>query len=226
MTSLLEKIITIIAPNYCISCGKQDNILCESCIISEHNLGFPACALCAKPSKDWRLCEACNRVSDLRCIWPAALYEGHFERVLHLLKFERSREAHMPLTTAMLAMLPYDDWIVVPLPTAAKRVRQRGYDQAVLLGQAIARSRGLSARQVLERVQSTRQLGANRVQRHKQSAKMFCIAPDVDVHGAKILLVDDVCTTGATLTAAARLLRQAGAVQVDAVVAAWRPPKS
>jgi len=132
----------------------------------------------------------------------------------------------MPLTTAMLAMLPYDDWIVVPLPTAAKRVRQRGYDQAVLLGQAIARSRGLSARQVLERVQSTRQLGANRVQRHKQSAKMFCIAPDVDVHGAKILLVDDVCTTGATLTAAARLLRQAGAVQVDAVVAAWRPPKS
>lgn len=225
MTSLLEKIVTIIAPNYCISCSKQDNILCESCVFNEQNLGLPACILCARPSKDWRLCEQCSRTSSLRYVWPAALYEGHFERVIHLLKFERLGAAHLPLSTAMLAALPYDDWLVVPLPTAARRVRQRGYDQAVLLAKVIAKTRDLRLQLALERVQNTRQLGANRVQRQKQSTKMFCMAPRANVQGAKILLVDDVCTTGATLTAAAQLLKQAGATQIDAVVAAWQPPK-
>ncbi|HSW81720.1 MAG TPA: phosphoribosyltransferase family protein [Candidatus Saccharimonas sp.] len=162
----------------------------------------------------------------MRYVWPAALYEGNFERVIHLLKFERSRAAHIPLAAAMQAALPYDDWLVVPLPTASRRMRQRGYDQAVLLAQAIAKARGLPTRLVLERVQSTRQLGSNRVQRQKQSTKMFCMMPRANVQGTKILLVDDVCTTGATLTAAARLLKQAGAAQIDAVVAAWQPPKS
>jgi predicted amidophosphoribosyltransferase len=72
-------------------------------------------------------------------------------------------------------------------------------------------------------LQNARQVGANRVQREKQSTQMFFINDIKQIRGAKVLLVDDVCTTGATLSAAARVLKAAEAARVDAVVAAWRP---
>lgn len=121
----------------------------------------------------------------------------------------------------MSRTLPYLDetWVIVPIPTAPARIRTRGYDQALLLARALAATRKLPYRRLLTRQSSARQLGANRRTRQAQAAHLFTAA---DATGKKILLVDDVCTTGATLKAAATALRQAGATEVAAAVAAWK----
>lgn len=225
MTSLLEKIVAIIAPHTCISCGKQDNILCDSCIKTEYIPLRAACLLCGTESPGWRVCSRCRPAAALDHIWAAGEYAGVLERIIHSYKFERVREAYAPLGTLMVQMLPRQEWLVVPVPTAPPRIRQRGYDQAALLARYIAASQNNVFSPALLRVQYDRQVGKNRIQRQKQSAHMFCMAAGRNVRGAHILLVDDVCTTGATLNAAARVLRAAGAASVDAVAAAWQPLK-
>lgn len=226
MTSVIEKIVAIIAPHHCIVCGAQNNILCNACQMAEHTNISPVCCLCGSPTSDWQVCDRCSPRASLTHIWAAGEYGGVISRLVRLLKFERTKAAHEPLAALIGAVLPYDHWLVVPVPTAPPRVRQRGYDQAALLAKQIARQRGLAYSPALLRVQNVRQVGTNRVQRQMQSTKMFATVPRARVAGAKILLVDDVCTTGATLNAAAAVLRSAGAAQVGAVVAAWQPPKA
>jgi ComF family protein len=224
MTSLLEKIIEKVAPHHCISCGIEDNIVCDACISSKLLPMPPVCCLCGQPCADWRLCNLCVNRSSIEHIWVGGTYEGLLERAIAMFKFERVRAASDPLSDVMLRVLPFNDWVVVPVPTAPPRVRQRGYDQAALLARAIAAKRGLVASPALTRLHNTRQVGANRVQREAQSTKMFFTNKTKYVDGANVLLVDDVCTTGATLRAAAQTLKAAGAAHIDAVVAAWQPP--
>jgi ComF family protein len=218
MTSLLEKLIEKIAPHHCISCGSEDNILCAACAASEIIPLLPVCCLCGKLNGTWQVCD--NHAL-LGRVWAAGSYEGLLEKLIHVYKFERARAADDPLSRLMLRVLPYDDWLIIPIPTAPSRVRQRGYDQSLLLAKRIAAERQLELSPALGRLQNVRQVGATRVQRQKQSIQMFFINNTKQIRGAKILLVDDVCTTGATLNAAAHTLREAGAARVDAVVAAY-----
>jgi ComF family protein len=225
-TSLLEKVVAIIAPHHCISCGVEDNILCEGCRLAEHMPLESVCVKCTAPTSDWRLCTACAQSTGLDHVFVSGLYEGNIAKIVRLFKFERAKAAYIPLGRMMLQVLPYGEWVVVAVPTAPKRIRQRGYDQAGLLARYIAGTRGLALSPALLRVQDTRQVGTNRVQRQKQSTQMFAIAAKANARGAHILLVDDVCTTSATLSAAAQVLRASGAASVDAVVVAMQPLKN
>ncbi len=105
--------------------------------------------------------------------------------------------------------------LVVPIPTATERVRERGYDQARLLAKAVAARHNLLYMPLLLRVSQKRQLGAARSERFKNMAGAFRINGRTSP-GTHILLIDDVVTTGATLAEAARLLRADGAAHVDA----------
>jgi ComF family protein len=152
----------------------------------------------------------------------AATYDGVVKRMIRAYKFERVRAAYEPLASAMLDALPYFDGpvVVVHIPTSSTHARQRGYDHARLLAHEIARSQRWSHVDALRRRHNLRQVGANRAQRQKQADDAFELRIDRGLNGAHVLLVDDVTTSGATLTAAARILKQAGAVCVDVVVAA------
>ena len=98
----------------------------------------------------------------------------------------------------------------------------RGYDHAALLARELARHTELTTMPVLRRVGQTRQVGATRSQRLKQLEGAFYVRRPEEIQGKKILLVDDLVTTGATLEAAARCLRLAGARTVSAVVFAQK----
>ncbi len=111
------------------------------------------------------------------------------------------------------------DW-VVPIPLSALRLRERGYNQASLIARPLAWQIGKPFRPgALSRVVATRsQVGLNREQRRANVRQAFRAAPDVAQK--RVLLVDDVATTGATMDAAARALRQTGAVAVIAITVA------
>lgn len=220
MTSILERTISVIAPFNCFLCSKENNILCDACALQVFDGPVEICALCNKPTAESKVCNSCKPRTSLGHVWAAAEYDNTVKQIIHAYKFGRARAAYKPLALAMAGVLPYlEDVLVVHIPTARERVRQRGYDQAYLLAREIARSAGWRHMSLLRRRHSLRQVGAARPQRLRQAAEAFEYKGG-DLAGKHILLVDDVTTSGATLSAAAALLARAGAAQVDAVVVA------
>lgn len=108
------------------------------------------------------------------------------------------------------------------IPLSKKRLRQRGYDQARLLAEEIAAKTGLPCRQLLQKVKnnSAQSLTRDAKQRRENVAGVYALDDGADFSGLRILLVDDVVTTGATMSEAARILRKAGAKSVFGVTLA------
>jgi ComF family protein len=136
------------------------------------------------------------------------------------MKFSRARAAANIVGQLTVEALPYlqAEYVVVPVPTAAKRVRQRGYDHAALIARELARHEGLTMHMLLKRLGNARQVGASREVRLTQLQGAFYVPRPERVHGKDILLVDDILTTGGSVEQAARALRQAGARSVAAVI--------
>lgn len=221
MTSILEKAISVIAPHRCFVCGTENNILCNACVFDVFDDDQSLCFSCGAPSVDGRVCAACSKNSQIEHVWIAGTYEGNLRKLIKLYKFDRAQAAAAPLAEAMRATLPYlGDIIVVPIPTAPARVRTRGYDHAKLLAKHIAKGGGWRQVDALRRRHNLRQVGATRALRERQADTAYELALADVVKGRHVLLVDDVTTSGATLRAAARILVQAGAAKIDAVVAA------
>jgi predicted amidophosphoribosyltransferase len=148
-------------------------------------------------------------------------YEGDGRRLLHSLKYRNGRAVAGALGSAMAALVdPGEVDVVTWAPTSATRRRARGYDQAEVLARAVARHLGVPRRRLLRRTDHTGpQTGRRRAER---LARAPTFVPARAVSG-RVLVVDDVVTTGATLHAASSALLAAGATSVRAVAAAATP---
>lgn len=150
----------------------------------------------------------------------ACRYESGAKDALWQLKFGNARMASVDVATAMEKTFENIDKnaIVVHIPTATSRVRMRGYDQAALIARACARSASLRHISLLMRLGQQRQVGLKRSERLSQLENAYRVKNPGIVRGAHIVLIDDVITTGATLEAAAKTLKQAGAKKIEAVI--------
>ena len=197
--NLMERTIALVAPLACLRCEAEGVALCRDCIAS--------------------LTGAYHmNVHGLERVQYVSPYRGEAQEIVRLLKFERVRSAAEQLAAAMCILDIPSDALLVPAVTAPQRVRQRGYDQAVLIAQSLSRRTGIPVVNVLVRQNAVRQLGASRVQRIAQAHNLYAVHKPGRMAGRRIVLIDDVVTTGATLQAAARALYGAGAKSVEALV--------
>ena len=214
----------LIAPPRCITCRRRGTLLCPDCLHALPMLPPNVCRRCAAPRlRTTHKCRACARLSSsLHSVRAAYCYAGAARTAVHVLKFGAGRQAAAVLGELVRRHVkhrPLRAELVIPVPLAPSRQRQRGYNQAALLAEQLTGAiGGQLITDALTRedrpAQSTLGAAERLVNLH---GSIRCARPDV-VRARRVLLVDDVMTTGATLSACADALAASGARQVLGLV--------
>ncbi|MGH0031530.1 MAG: phosphoribosyltransferase family protein [Myxococcota bacterium] len=235
MRDLFAGLLDLWLPPACAACGEPtEHALCARCTAALPRIPAGRCALCqerpAAPGRGDR-CAACARRRGplLACV-AGCWYEGDAAAWIRAYKYARRRGlsaddrlrvcALAGETLARAPAEPPDQ--VVPVPLHRRRLRARGFNPALAVARHLARARGVPLRpRALARCRDTpSQTGLSRSGRRRNVRGAFRAPAPVP---ARVWLVDDVVTTGATLAEAARVLRRAGAKQVVALCAARTP---
>ena len=219
--SIFDSLIGIMAPHNCLGCAAEGSLLCARCFGSLPG-PEPRCYRCLQSSPGWLTCVDCQPASGVHSARVAAHYVSPAKDLIWKLKLDGARAAADLMARQLAGLIDYPQprTLVVPVPTATSRRRQRGYDQAKLIGRAMAHRTGLLYTDCLLRTGQTHQHGLSRQERLRQLAAAFRLTGRQDMAGASVILVDDVITTGATIEAAAEVLKQAGALRISAVACA------
>lgn len=196
---------------------------------------FPAYCCCCEREGVW-VCENCERhfeqgttfdiEEEFTVISSFRFRQKGIQEIIHAFKYEGLRElalwcgSRMAATWEIRGKATFD--LLVPVPLHTKRLRERGYNQAELLALEVShRIRMPLCLDAIGRVRMTEmQFGLSGEERAENVKGCFTVRSDVDLKGKRILLIDDVCTTGATLKESALALRLAGAVRISALVVA------
>jgi ComF family protein len=215
--SILDLLISAVAPHTCLVCRTEGRLLCVACI-NKLTPVEPRCYRCRRPSPGALSCLSCR--TPLYRVRVSTTYSGSAKTLIWQLKLNGARAAAHLMARRMAALLDEDfaGTLVVSVPTATGRARQRGYDQAKLLARELAKQKRLRYVDCLARSGQTHQHGASRQERLNQLQTAFRVKKRRLIQNTHVILVDDVVTTGATLEAAAVVLLEAGATRVEAIV--------
>jgi ComF family protein len=222
-----EALLALVAPPGCASCGGElgrgaGEDLCPACEEEFPQPRLAACPGCggvpaAGPA------DFCSRCADLFCrdgLVALAPFEGKVREMLHAFKYGGDLRAGNCLARRLAgrvaAELDGRCDVIVPVPLHFRRLRSRGFNQAALLARGISRKTGWPLRAVaLRRSVHTRSLaGLNVRERRKEVGGVMAVRRAAAVAGRRVLLVDDVCTSGATAEECCRVLRKSGALEV------------
>ncbi len=201
--TMLGKLLDMLLPFYCRGCGKTGTLLCEDCKNDMRIIGRVR-------KEDKKL-----RLGEIEELYIGSFREGALKNLVADYKFKSVKKATEVLVEILDEAVPEDlDVVVVPLPTIRKHIRERGFDHTKKLAEEFGKRRGLSVSEVLVRVNKTVQVGADEGTREKQAAEAYAVDMEKFDEKKTYLLVDDVWTTGASMRAAAKKLREAGAKRI------------
>jgi ComF family protein len=221
VAALARPLVAFAFPQRCPGCGVPADaarLLCEACLAAIPTVPETLCAACLAAE---RTPVDCVRHPAQR-VWVAWVYDDACAALLHAFKFE-GRTALAELLGARLAAALPAAWrpeLVTGVPLHAARRRERGYDQAEMLARVVADAIGVPYVPLLRRVRPTRaQSSLGPVARRRNPAGAFAVTQPSWADARRVLVIDDVVTTGATLDACTRALVAAGARPAAAAVA-------
>ncbi|MFZ1324078.1 MAG: phosphoribosyltransferase family protein [Candidatus Saccharimonadales bacterium] len=217
---LVEQFFRILAPANCLACGSEGSLLCTWCTEDALPGVVPRCYRCNALSHNSATCKACRRKSNVSHLWMRTEHTHIARKLVHAMKFKYSSEAAQLIARELAGIIPAlpPETIITYVPAATSHARQRGFDHARAIARELSRQTGLPFLPTLARHGQDRQVGAGRERRLSQMAGVFRPRMRASIPGSTILLVDDVVTTGATIESAAKVLKAAGAKQVDAAI--------
>lgn len=202
--------LDLLFPPRCAGCGRVDTAWCSACQHEIDQIPFPPV-------------QHLDADSRLRALAATGPHDSKLQHVIWSLKFENNRAMAVPLGQRMSTRLAQLDWTIdmlVPVPLHMKRLRERGYNQSTLLAEHIAlmQTIPLQPQAIHREIETRTQVGLDAQQRQQNVAGAFIADPSI-VTRKTILLIDDVYTTGATMTACAQAALDAGATAVYGLTA-------
>ncbi len=224
-------------PPFCLVCGSrtpdENNLLvCNTCLRGITLIGRPSCIRCGKPfftaEGGDHVCGKCLHTrSNINAIKALGTYDGALRSVIHLIKYKKKFAAVAVLGRLLDEHALWHDYVaahdvIVPVPLHKRRLRARGFNQAVLWANVIGKKFCLPVeRNAVHRTRWTApQVRLHGTERMNNVRNAFSVRKPLPLKNAAVLLVDDVYTTGATMNECARVMRKAGASRINGLVIA------
>lgn len=222
LTRVQSVLVDVIYPARCASCGRRGSWVCSECDAALQRFVPPWCQRCGAPD-GLVTCRCADLSPTLTRLRSVGSYDGWLQSAIVRFKYEEEWARAEHLGTALVDPLAAEGGFdgLVPVPLHPKRERRRGYNQAALLAHVAGRHLGVPVLPALQRMRATpHQVGLGAAERRQNVENAFAGSPGVVVHGLRLVLVDDVTTTGSTLGACAEALLAHGALEVTAVTLA------
>ena len=217
-----NKALDLIFPPVCAACSKLGLLICDECLAQMSRVSEPLCQRCGRPLLyPAPVCGDClNPSFRWQQVRAPLAYREPTTKIIHKLKYDGLFALAKPLAQIMAGAWP--DWdnspdVLVPIPLHKQRQRQRGFNQSALLAVFLGQQINIAVdNQAVRRIRRTKpQIGLTPDERLENVRDAFTAESD-QVRNRQILLVDDVYTTGATMSAAADALLDSGAATVSA----------
>lgn len=224
-------ILEILFPRYCVNCKKYGDFVCPDCF---SRLSFDTkniCLVCGKPSFDGLSHPNCIGRITISGSFTGVVYNGVVKKLLYQFKYK----PYVYGLGSFISDLLYESiiqneefarqttsgkWILIPIPLSSSKLKKRGYNQSEILAKNLAKKFDFPVYNLLERVKETKsQFNLSKKERKENMTGAFALNSKLLIHNselknANIFLIDDVLTTGTTLSEAAKVLKKAGAKSV------------
>lgn len=206
---MIKSPFDLLMPHYCCSCGAIGDILCDNCKFDIENEPYSRCGLCAQLCGECGLCDRCQKLGLFDQFWCVGYRAGTLKRLIDTYKFDSSRSAGRALAEILDNRIPMIDpeTVVVGVPTSSISIRSRGFDHMAVVVRQFAKVRKLPASKVLRREDQVIMHFLNKSERQDHAGGLFSVQGAVP---EKVLLLDDIITTGTTLRSAAKMLKASG----------------
>lgn len=234
MIKWLSTLIDVILPPRCLVCGKSvysGNGLCSDCFTKISFISHPYCLHCGRPlplqTNEQHYCVDClSHKDDVRLCRSAVKYDDFSKKLILDFKFSDCLE-NRTLLTNWLFLAGQDIFkegidIIIPVPLHYTRLFKRKYNQSAVLAHGLSKLTDIPVDyKSLQKIKRTApQISCSGKQRVRNVKKAFEVVSTENIKGKRIVLIDDVFTTGATLRECAKALKKAGAKSVDALTIA------
>ena len=229
-------ILEIIFPTQCVGCGKQGILLCEKCFKSIELLNLQKCPNCEKSiTESGKVCLECRKTDyPIKNLLLATDYKDPLiSKLIHLFKYKFISDIHSSLGELLLqSFLKHKieiPEVIIPIPLHPFRLRWRGFNQSELLAQYLGKNLtpGVEISVLEKAIERTRysppQMKIKKYSERKKNVAGIFKANQIfkkEISGKKILLVDDICTTGSTLVECAKALQDFNPRSISAIVIA------
>ena len=238
---IINFLLDLFFPKKCLGCGEKNTYICQACLekidIAKNN----QCPFCDRPIPESLICQPCQKNYYLtRLIWSTHYYNPLIQKLIKFFKYHYIKELSRPLSKLLIKNISnisnissISNIIIVPIPLHKRKLRERGFNQAELLAKEVAEYFSLPLEtEILTRKKYTPQQA--KTKDHRKRKEMLknafeispefvkkCVSENQNLLKDKIIiLVDDVFTSGATLSEAAKVLKQGGAKEVWGLVVA------
>ena len=236
MLLVIDNLLSTIAPHICKRCGVEGKTLCNRCIFNIINNVSPVCLICHHPTSGTNLCAACKKTqSCFDELVAVGLRRGALKRLVGDYKYN-SEVASCRSIARLLAErinrldLDSSNYVIVPIPTIGQHIRERGFDHMLYVTRQLVKYTELKMNnKLLARSDNMSQHNQSGKTRHTLIKKSIIasrkLQSNPNLMPRKVVILDDIWTTGSTLSTAAEICQKYGAKETIGLTVAYQPKK-